>query len=707
MKGKLPHIRQNSYNDCGIACLNSLLKFYGYNYQTDYLRDFLVQKDRYSLQDLIFVLNKLGIKKAKAFKINKVKFENVLSELNRPVIALIEQEERNHFVVVYNSKKKYLIISDPMKESIIKQRISSFNESFSGVILTIDSEYTNLNLLRKEKAQTKKSIFFDMIIGNKWKVLSVIFLSLLVVISTIIGSLYLKFIIDAVVPMNLDGVLSFITLIFLAIGMFRVTAEYLRNHIIIRLNLKVENKLVSLFFLKILRLPILFFKNRENGEVFSRYIDGLNIKEAIGNNLIGAIVDLFILVAISSTLFFINMSIFLIILVTYLLIIGLIFVSSELIDKRNNESIISNSKAFSFLVEQFGNMQINIALGLTEKTKEKFETVYNKKLESGYRESIVFNNANFVKNLFSNIFFISIIWVSTKQIFNDNISLGSLVMISTLSSFLLPSLDRLISSYLIIRKSLISLQRYSDIINYPEENYGQERLELFNFLTINEFSYELNSKDYLFEDINLSFKKGDKLLIIGDSGSGKSTFAQCFVRFRDIKDSSIYINGLDINKYDLNSLREKIIYIDESPYLFKGTLMENLQVRENIDMSLVISICKMCKIYETIKKLPGGFNYYINENATNLSTGQKQKIALARALLKEPDVLILDEALCNVDYNSLQVIEEFLIKSTLGIIFITHNYQHLMDLDKVYIFKEKKLMPLKNEETEKTRGVLA
>ncbi|KAE8557789.1 cysteine peptidase family C39 domain-containing protein, partial [Paenibacillus polymyxa] len=78
MKGKLPHIRQNSYNDCGIACLNSLLKFYGYNYQTDYLRDFLVQKDRYSLQDLIFVLNKLGIKKAKAFKINKVKFENVL-----------------------------------------------------------------------------------------------------------------------------------------------------------------------------------------------------------------------------------------------------------------------------------------------------------------------------------------------------------------------------------------------------------------------------------------------------------------------------------------------------------------------------------------------------------------------------------------------------------------------------------------------------
>ncbi|WP_194843202.1 ATP-binding cassette domain-containing protein, partial [Paenibacillus polymyxa] len=132
--------------------------------------------------------------------------------------------------------------------------------------------------------------------------------------------------------------------------------------------------------------------------------------------------------------------------------------------------------------------------------------------------------------------------MSTKQIFNDNISLGSLVMISTLSSFLLPSLDRLISSYLIIRKSLISLQRYSDIINYPEENYGQERLELFNFLTINEFSYELNSKDYLFEDINLSFKKGDKLLIIGDSGSGKSTFAQCFVRFRDIKDSSIYIN---------------------------------------------------------------------------------------------------------------------------------------------------------------------
>ena len=144
MKGKLPHIRQNSYNDCGIACLNSLLKFYGYNYQTDYLRDFLVQKDRYSLQDLIFVLNKLGIKKAKAFKINKVKFENVLSELNRPVIALIEQEERNHFVVVYNSKKKYLIISDPMKESIIKQRISSFNESFSGVILTIEKKKLKL-----------------------------------------------------------------------------------------------------------------------------------------------------------------------------------------------------------------------------------------------------------------------------------------------------------------------------------------------------------------------------------------------------------------------------------------------------------------------------------------------------------------------------------------------------------------------------------
>ncbi|MCY9031322.1 ATP-binding cassette domain-containing protein, partial [Bacillus inaquosorum] len=183
-----------------------------------------------------------------------------------------------------------------------------------------------------------------------------------------------------------------------------------------------------------------------------------------------------------------------------------------------------------------------------------------------------------------------------------------------------------------------------------------------------------------------------KDIIIGESGTGKSTFAKSLSKLYKVPDNKIYLNGLDINRYNHLSIRKRIVYIDENPFLFKGTIKENLCMGENFDQDEIENACIISQCHEFICKLDKQYSYKLSENGSNLSTGQKQRLALARAILHQPQVLILDESLSNIDPDNTKLIYENLHRMHCLIILITHNDSSNFKYNKKLVFRNNRII---------------
>jgi ATP-binding cassette subfamily B protein len=192
----------------------------------------------------------------------------------------------------------------------------------------------------------------------------------------------------------------------------------------------------------------------------------------------------------------------------------------------------------------------------------------------------------------------------------------------------------------------------------------------------------------------MKLKKGSKTAIIGESGSGKTTITKLLMRFYEPEKGSININGINIGNYSLSSLRGKIAYVSQDTFFFSDNIYENLRMgKEDISDEEIVKMCKYCYADEFIEKLPFGYYTVLEENASNLSNGQKQRLAIARALLKKPDILILDEATSNLDSLTEHSISKTIneISSNITCIIIAHRLYTIKNSDYIYVLKNGKI----------------
>ncbi|MGR5880811.1 ATP-binding cassette domain-containing protein [Bacillus cereus] len=319
-----------------------------------------------------------------------------------------------------------------------------------------------------------------------------------------------------------------------------------------------------------------------------------------------------------------------------------------------------------------------------------FEKIFDKQLNSTMKELKTVNNNNTLRYLINSSSSIIILWIGSQQVLNDAITLGTLLLINSLVLFLINSLDRLINVQSDLQKAFVAADRFLDILNYPINKIKHiKKLQHISKIQFRNFSFSFDEFSNIIENVNLSILKNEKILLVGESGVGKSTLAQTLVKFYNVEQSKIFINDIDINNFNEEELRKKIIYLNENPFLFKNTIEENLCMGKNFDNKSIIKACQVAEIYDLINSLPQGFDFHLNENASNLSTGQKQRLSLARAILHHPNILILDESLSNVDSKTFKQIYSNLSKLECTILFITHNPEMINDYDRKFIIKDK------------------
>ena len=283
----------------------------------------------------------------------------------------------------------------------------------------------------------------------------------------------------------------------------------------------------------------------------------------------------------------------------------------------------------------------------------------------------------------------AIIWIGSMQVINGKLTLGEMMVFNTLLGYFTEPVKNLIGLQPTIQTAMVSADRLGEVIDLDIEQKDERIIpdNLKGDIEIKNLDFRYGTREQILKNINMKIKKGEKIALVGESGSGKTTLAKLFLKFFDFEKGEININDFNIKDIDITFLREKISYISQDIFLFNNTIKENLMLNETIKMEEVIEMAKKINAYDFINQLPQRFNYVIEENGANLSMGQKQRLSILRALLKKPDILIMDEATSNLDTITENIIQNTLnnLDMEMTIIIIAHRLSTIRMCDRIYV----------------------
>lgn len=613
------YTKQEGLQDCGICCLLNIIRYYGGNTDIEKLRKMTnTNEGGTSIYNLLEASNKLGFE-SKAYKC-KI---NDLDSQTYPLIAYIKIKGYNHFVIINDITSDIVDIFDPIRGRI-KYKINDFLNEWQNVIITFDrkgdiikenSDYTNyiLNIFKNYKKK--------IIIIAAFSFLSSIF--------SIIYSLFIKILFDNKFTSNT-------LILFLIFILLKGIIDYYRNKQSIDMNNKLDFEITNSVYKKILSLPLKYHHDRPVGDIIYRINDLNNIKEFFNTFTISSIIDILFFIIALFILLFISFKLFLIII-----LITISFVFIYIYFRRNNILYINELKEISStnnadLSEMLYGIDTIKNLNIEDKFENKHNLIFNEYLNSFKKTSSYFNKENIIFNYIESSGLIFIMFIGLGLLKGHSISLGELSLVFSLYISYFGALKNILSLDRLIVQSKISFKRINNLLNIKKISR-----------TCNSFLKKIDEIKFTGK-LNLTVNKGDFVLVNGISGIGKSTL------FKSLYESnnSIFINNKPIDEISINSIKNNICYVGQNEYLFTGSLKSNLLMFKGSNNKEINKALKTTLLDKTIKSKNINLDYLLEENGHNLSGGEKKKILLTRALLRNTDYIIFDETFDEIDIES-------------------------------------------------------
>lgn len=677
MLKKYAWVRQDDLKDCGVCSLLTIIKTYGGGVSKEYLRELTkTTKKGTNAFCLLEAGKKLG------FTTKAVK-GNVL-DLNKdmlPCIAhVIIDNSYQHFVVIMNINKKRNIItvSDPAK-GIVKYKTDEFNKITTNQYL-IFIPNKKIPYLKKNKEVLNNII--EIVFKHKYIFLSILLFSFIYTFINIITAYNFQMIIEHVLTYSSKDNLSLIFFIFLFLYILKSVIDLIRNNLLIFINHALDNKLIMNIYKHIISLPYLFYKTRTTGEVISRINDLGDIKESISKIIMTFFIDLILVIFVFIILCNINFKLTLIGIVMMLLYLVIIKIFNKIFKDTIYETQESASKVNSYLVESINNVDTIKSLALEEQIINKMNTKYNVYLNTSFRFQKLFNLESFIKDFINNIGLLNIIFIGTLLVLNNEMTLGELITYNSLIIYFLEPIKCIIEMELLIKKSKISIDRVTELYEIEKEKLEIDNKyngnKLIGNIKISNLNYSYNGRKDVFNNINININSGEKIIVYGKSGSGKSTIGKILMKFLEIERDKVFLDNKDINDYNRLDIRREICYVGQNENLFTDSIYNNIALDREVSYAEFLKVVSITKVEEIIKNEVLSYEMLLEENGFNISGGEKQRIILARSLLKQSSIYIFDEALNQVDVEKeraiLQDIFKYLKDKT--IIYISHRFDN-------------------------------
>lgn len=691
--------QQLDESDCGAACLSMIASHFGKGLSLSEIREYAgTDIIGTNLKGMVNAAGKYGLKALPM----KGTEESISSELPTPFIVHlhIHKSEENivdHYVVVKKITKKKIIIWDPDPlEKKIKLSYDTFLEWWTGYLIFFEPTQT----FTKTKKENLLLKFLPIFLPHK-KVLFFSFLcSVLLLAFGLITSFYYKYIFDEIIFSKATFSLHTLSFGMLLVILIQSIVGSIRSIFLSHFSYKSDLQLNFSYLSHIFHLPLSFFESRKSGEILSRLGDLDKIKQTLSSVALSGVMDLLMLVVSGPVLCNINGTLFGLSLCTVFIVSVISFIFARIYKNYYAKVMSENADVQSYLFESLNGVATVKSFNAEEFVNSEYEKKKMKAVSSSWKVNKFGISQGFLSGVINGISGLLIYWIGCTYIIKGNMSLGTLITFISLLGYFTGPLFRLVNIQNTVQESLVAAQRVGEILELESEQETDKKFirpqTIKGHIQIKNITFRYGSRLPVYENFSLEIMPHSWVALVGSSGCGKSTLVKLLLKFYEVEKGRIFIDDNDIRDIDSKELRSKIGYVPQDIFLFSGTIRENICLHKtDASMDEIIEAAKRSGAHDFIDKLPKRYETVLGERGGGLSGGEKQRLALARALLGNPEILILDEATSNLDSfseNEIHHTLKQLHKENITVILIAHRLSTIKNCDKIFVMQEGKII---------------
>lgn len=503
---------------------------------------------------------------------------------------------------------------------------------------------------------------------------------------------------DYIFPGDLNGMTT-LTIALFGILLLEVSFRYIFIYSTNWLGQMVVRDLRTRIFNHLTELKLSFFDKTPIGTVTTRTINDIEtINTVFSQGVITIIADILTLVAVLTIMFVTSWKLTLVCLIVFPFLIVASYIFKEKVKASYQIVRTQIARMNAFLQERISGMKTLQIFNAEKQEMEKFKLI-NREYTQANLNSILYYAVFFpVVEIISAAALGLMVWFGAQNALHGEVSLGALIAFPLFLSMLFRPVRMLADKFNTLQMGLVAAERVFAALdnNSKIENKGTIQVQkLKGNVAFKNVFFAYNYPDFILKDLSFEVKPGETLAIVGSTGSGKTTIINLLNRFYDIQKGNILIDGQDIRDFELFHYRRKIAIVLQDVFLFSGSVLENITLRDDtISRQTVIDAAKLIGAHHFIQQLPGAYDYQVRERGATLSMGQRQLISFVRALVFQPDLLILDEATSSIDPESEAVIQyaiEKLIEKRTSFI-IAHRLSTIRHANNILVLHKGKLV---------------
>ncbi|MEH1843183.1 MAG: peptidase domain-containing ABC transporter [Nostoc sp.] len=696
-KQKYPFFSGKGELNTAFACFQMIAKHVEMPFRREVVRRILTEQVKrqgvISFQVTAYLAELIGLKAQL--------IELPIASVSRiPTPALIRYG--NNFAVLYEVDTNTAVVGVPSK-GIVRCKVAQLVEQ-------LDVDPTDFPpkvrvLLLSTTNQTPQERFslrwFLPYLSRHRRVLIEVFVaSFFVQLAALANPLVVQLIIDKVITQNSIGTLHILGILLLVVGLFEAVLTTLRTYLFVDTTNRIDMGLGSQIIDHLLRLPLRYFERRPVGELSTRINELENIRQFLtGTALTVGLDALFSLVYIGVMLIY-SWQLTLVGLSTIPIFVIITLIASPTISRQLRGKAERNAETQSYLVEVMSGIQTVKAQNIELRSRFSWQERYARFVAAGFKTVVTSTLANSTSNFLNKLSSLLVLWVGAYLVLKGELTLGELIAFRIISGYVTSPILRLAQLWQSFQETALSLERLSDIVDTPQEGetdrYNIPLPAIKGAVKYENVSFRFGTSGPLqLSNVNLEFEPGKFVGIVGQSGSGKSTMMKLLLRLYETESGRILIDGYDIAKVELYSLRRQIGVVPQETLLFDGSVQENIALT-NPDATTeeIIEAAQVACAHEFIMNLPNGYNTRVGERGSALSGGQRQRIAIARSVLQRPKLLVLDEATSALDYPTERQICLNLAKAFKGdtVFFITHRLNTVSNADMIVVMDNSRVI---------------
>ncbi len=704
MTKKFPHYTQTESKDCGPTCLKIIAKHYGKTLNIQMLRELAeTTREGSNLLTLSDGAEEIG------FRSLGVKLS--LNEITEAPYPCILHWNKNHYVVLYKVKGKKYFISDPAiglleysKEELLKFWIGNNADETTKEGVALLLEPTPNFHDQKNDETDKKSFGFSMLFKYVFRYKAFIVQLTIGLFAGSLLQLIFPFLTQSVVDVGIQNqnihfiYIVLVAQLFLFFG--KTVLELIRSWIILHLSTRINISLISDFFIKLMKLPISYFDVKMTGDILQRINDHHRIERILTTSSLSvlfSIVNMFIMGAVLAYYNLMVFAVFFVGSILYFVWVTLFLKRREKLDyKRFSEVSAEQSK----VIELITGMQ-EIKLHNAEKQKRwGWEYIQARLFKVSLKSLVLEQTQSIGSNFINELKNIIIIFLSAKLVIDGEITLGMMMAITSIVGNLNGPVAQLINFIRELQDARISLARLAEIHDKQDEDQADGEktsdVPIHGDIKIKDLSFRYVGSDiHVLDNLNLTIPANKLTAIVGTSGSGKTTLMKLLLKFYDPISGEIEIDKIGLNTITQKAWRNHIGAVMQEGFIFNDTIANNIAIGVDIiDIERLKYAADVANIKDFIEDYPLRYNTKIGSEGVGMSTGQKQRLLIARAVYKNPNLLFFDEATSALDANNeseiMEKLNTFFKNKT--VVVIAHRLSTVMNADQIVVLEKGKII---------------